>query len=39
VSLRASLTTPYDSVLRREIPDALTALLAPHLPPFVDVDG
>jgi hypothetical protein len=35
----ASLTTPYASNLRRYIPDAVMALLTPHLGAFVDVDG
>jgi hypothetical protein len=35
----ASLTTPYASSLRSVIPDAVMALLTPHLEAFVDVDG
>ncbi|MEH2499566.1 hypothetical protein V1294_006045 [Bradyrhizobium sp. AZCC 1678] len=33
------LTVPYASNLRRDIPDDVMALLAPHVGPFVDVDG
>lgn len=35
----ACLTTPYASNLRRDIPEDVMALLAPHVEPFVDVDG
>jgi len=35
----ASLATPYASSLSSDIPDAVMALLMPHLEQFVDVDG